>query len=530
MLNLIAKDFKLMFAKNGSRTSKILSWIFTILAGLLFIGLETYLFRTILSKISVYDGAAESFFILFLFIIAVIMIFIGMVTARKTFFSSEDITQLATYPISSAQKVFSKLFFLLITMYLFNLVFEMPLFIAYGSYFHKMVIYFYMSLYYPLLILIFELGFSLILVYPFKLLLDFLKKHFFLQLVMSLLISFAGAIAYSYILNIFIDLVSNNQLSSLFTTSNIELIKKIADGLIPVNFLIKAIVEYDIRMVFPYIGISLGVFLIGLALIVYFYSYFLTYNLSNNAEIKEHKYKKRSIIYAFIKKELILLFRDSNYLFSFTSLLFVEPLLTYLVVKAVNTIFSSGNIAYYVAVVPNLLPLTDVLLMMLFGAIISSGASNYLTSEKKNIRFIKSIPVSPLKQLAIKVLIPLNLSMFFMLLSWIVLKACKVVSWTTFLLGGLLSLLLIALVSVVSLFEELKIKRGKPRNFLLSTLYSYLLPFVFFLLSILMAYSQVNVYLIYSVGFLLVIISSLPFVIRLKSRVSNLFLELEVIN
>ena len=87
MLNLIAKDFKLMFAKNGSRTSKILSWIFTILAGLLFIGLETYLFRTILSKISVYDGAAESFFILFLFIIAVIMIFIGMVTARKTFFS-----------------------------------------------------------------------------------------------------------------------------------------------------------------------------------------------------------------------------------------------------------------------------------------------------------------------------------------------------------------------------------------------------------------------------------------------------------
>ena len=149
---------------------------------------------------------------------------------------------------------------------------------------------------------------------------------------MSLLISFAGAIAYSYILNIFIDLVSNNQLSSLFTTSNIELIKKIADALIPVNFLIKAIVEYDIRMVFPYIGISLGVFLIGLALIVYFYSYFLTYNLSNNAEIKEHKYKKRSITYAFIKKELILLFRDSNYLFSFTSLLFVEPLFTYLVV------------------------------------------------------------------------------------------------------------------------------------------------------------------------------------------------------
>ncbi|HBN00250.1 MAG TPA: hypothetical protein DD384_03325, partial [Firmicutes bacterium] len=75
-----------------------------------------------------------------------------------------------------------------------------------------------------------------------------------------------------------------------------------------------------------------------------------------------------------------------------------------------------------------------------------------------------------------------------------------------------------------------KIKRGKPRNFLLSTLYSYLLPFLFFLLSMLMAYYQVNVYLIYAAGFLLILLSSLPFVIRLKSRVSDLFLELEVIN
>mgnify|MGYP007081723167 FL=1 len=46
----------------------------------------------------------------------------------------------------------------------------------------------------------------------------------------------------------------------------------------------------------------------------------------------------------------------------------------------------------------------------------------------------------------------------------------------------------------------------------------------------LMAYYQVNVYLIYAAGFLLILLSSLPFVIRLKSRVSDLFLELEVIN
>ena len=530
MLNLIAKDFKLMFAKNGSRSSRIISWVFTLLAGLLFIALETYLFYTILNKVAVYDGAAESFFILFLFIISVLMIFVGVAAAKKSFFSHNDVTQLATYPISSAKKICSKLFFLVIMMYLLNLVFSMPLFIAYGASFHKMLIYFYTSLYYPFLILLFELGFAFILVYPFKLAMDFLKKHFLAQLIAMVIVSLGLAILYSYVLNLFISLVSNNQLDRLFTSDNIALISNIADKLIPVNFLIKAIVEYNFAMIFPYIGISLGIFIIGFSLIIYFYSYFSTFTLENNKKAKEHKYRKTSQAMSLVKKELILLFRDSNYLFSFTALLFVEPLLTFLVVKAINTIFTSGNIAYYVAVVPNLIPLADVLLMLLFGAIISSGSSNYISSEKKSIRFIKSIPVSPMKQLSIKVAIPMFLSILFDLLSWIVLVFTNTITLITFFYGLAMSILLIVLVNIVSLYEELKIKRGKDRNSLISSLYSYLLPFVFFLLGVLLAYQRVDINFIYLIGLALEVLASLPFVINIKPRVLNLFLELEVIN
>lgn len=167
---------------------------------------------------------------------------------------------------------------------------------------------------------------------------------------------------------------------------------------------------------------------------------------------------------------------------------------------------------------------------MLFACIISSGSSNYISSEKKSIRFIKSLPISPIKQISIKVAIPLSLSLIFNLISFLVLALTRTISWVSFGYGLVLVSLLVILVNVISLYEELKIKRGKERNYLLSSLYSYLLPFLFFLIGIVLAYNQVNINLIYLVGFILVILSSLPFLIKIKSRVNNLFLDLEVIN
>ncbi|MCQ2772312.1 MAG: hypothetical protein MJ238_03440 [Bacilli bacterium] len=530
MLNLIAKDFKLMFSKNGNRLSKVLSWVFTAIVSVLFIAIETYIFYTIIGKISVYDGASSSFFIVFLFIISLIMIGVATVAAKKVFFSEEDVQQLASFPISGAKKIISKLFFLAITMYFANLVFTLPLFFAYGLTMGKMMLFFYTSLYYPVLILVFELGVALILVYPYKLLMDYLKKHFIIQLVVVLVVSFGATIIYSQLLNVFIELVSTNTLTNLFTTSSIASVNKAANFLVPVNFLIDAIVNYQLSMVFPYLGISLGLLTIGLALTIYFYQYFTNFVVNDEVQVKEHSYKVVSVERALVKKELILLFRNSNYLFSFTGLLFIEPLLSYLVVKAINTIFSSGTIAYYAAVVPNLLPITDILLMLLFVSIISQGANNYISSEKKNIRFIKSIPVDLFTQIKIKVIIPASMSLTFAFISWVVLKATSTVSWVTFLFGTVMSLALVAIINLVSLFEELNIKRGKPRNSLMSSVYSYVFPFTYFLLGIVMAYFQVNIVLIYLVGFVVIALGAVPYLFNFKKRVSDLFLELEVIN
>ena len=127
-------------------------------------------------------------------------------------------------------------------------------------------------------------------------------------------------------------------------------------------------------------------------------------------------------------------------------------------------------------------------------------------------------------------MIPLSLSILFTFISYLTLALTSTLSWLSFGYGLVLTILLIILVNIISLYEELKIKRGKERNYLLSSIYSYLLPFSFFIIGLIMAYNQMNINFIYLVGLALIALFSLPFVIKLKSRVNNLFLDLEVIN
>ena len=141
---------------------------------------------------------------------------------------------------------------------------------------------------------------------------------------------------------------------------------------------------------------------------------------------------------ALIKKELILLAKNPSYTFSFTGLLIIQPFLALLVIQSLNIIFTTGIFAYYISVVPNFIPLMDILLLMLFTLIISQGASQYISMEEKNIKVIKTIPVKVETQLAIKVFIPLILSEISFIVTLFVLLIGKEISIITFLFLSLI--------------------------------------------------------------------------------------------
>ena len=531
MLTLIFKDFKLLFQGNSTnKMSKYLSLLFTLIVGVLFIVIEVYLFQAIFNKMQSIKGASNSYFSLFLFIVSTMLTVFAVFTALRLFFNSEDNIKLQSLPISNSKIVLSKLVFMFISMYAINLVFNLPLFITYGIIYRKLFSFYFFSIFYPVLLFFFQAGIALLIVYPVKLGLDFLKKHIIIQFVFVFIIAFGLTYLYSQALNLFISLVANNNINKLFTTETINAVNTAAKFMIPINFLEDAFVNNKGSAIFPSLAISIGMFAIGVSVAIYFYNRFLQNTFSDAVKKERKQLKIMPIKKALIKKELVLLFRNSNFIFSFTGLLMVEPFLSYLIVKSMNTIFSSGSISYYLASVPNIIAFLDVMLLMLISSIIFQGANNYITNENKNVRLMKSIPVSSYLQLSIKVFIPLLLSLASLLLSYFVILVTGTMNVIPVLYGIIINVVFLTTLAIVSLFEELKVKRNQTKNSLLSGIYTYLVPTIYFLVALLMCYFQVNYNITFLLGLGVVVLSLVPYIIRFKERVNDQFLSLEVSN
>ena len=97
-------------------------------------------------------------------------------------------------------------------------------------------------------------------------------------------------------------------------------------------------------------------------------------------------------------------------------------------------------------------------------------------------------------------------------------------------LSLVISLILLINSSLVSLFEELHIRKNAPRSNLLSSLVSYLVPFVCFIISVLFSFFKVSNYITLVVVMLLMIAITIPCVYHLPKRIENNFLALEVVN
>ena len=532
MLTLIFKDFKLLFQGSSSnKMGKFLSLLFTIVVGVLFIVIEVYLFQAIFSKMEKVKNASHAYFSLFLFIVSTLLTVFAVFTAMKLFFNSEDNIKLQSMPVSNTKIVLSKMIFMFITMYSINLVFNLPLFITYGIIYRKLFSFYFTAVFYPVLLFFFQAGVALLLVYPVKVVLDFFKKHIIIQFIAVFIIAFGLTYLYSLALNLFISLVTNNNINRLFTTDVINKVTTAAKFMVPINFLEDAFVNNRTTAIFPALAISIGMFAIGVSVAIYFYNRFLQ-NMFQDSSAKK-KQKQLKIVSpkkALIKKELVLLFRNSNFIFSFTGLLIVEPFLSYLIIRSMNAIFTSGSLSYYLASVPNIVAFMDVMLMMLISSIIFQGANSYITNENKNVRLMKSIPVSLFTQLAIKVFIPLILSLAFLTMSYVILLITNVMKVVPVLYGALINIIFIVTLSIVSLFEELHIRRNQTKNTLLSTLYTYLVPTIYFLFALLLCYYQVNYNITFLIGLGVVVLSLIPYLIKFRSRVNDKFLSLEVSN
>ena len=531
MLNLLMKDFKLMFASESNIKKRVVSILFSVFIFIAFVFVETFVFITIIQKIKNHQNAPSTFMSIFLSIVSAIMVLLAIMQARKLFFNKKDIEQLTIHPVKSNQIILSKIIMLFFSQYVLGFSFTFPLFVAYGVIFHKFASFFYLALFYPMLSFIFEVGLALLLVYPFHLCIDFLKKHLVIQFIVSVVIILGFCIIYGAALNIFMNLVAKNQIDQILNVTSIDKLIAIKKWLIPMNFLADLfILGQPLKFVF-YLLVALGVFTLGLSVCLVSYNYFRNVNIQKRVKTnKVHKFRFSKPTTALIKKETILLFKNSNYIFSFTGLLIMQPFLMYLVISSMNTIFTTGLFAYYLSFMPSFLPMIDLLLIILFSLIISQGANRFLESENKNVRLMKTIPVRFKRQLYVKTFIPFMFSVVSLLISVLVLCIGKVVSFKYFAFDLIISMIVLFMYTYVSLYEELKTKKDHQRNYLLSSLYGYVLPLIYIIVMIVLSYFRVSIYVLYGIGLSFFILVGLPFIITFPRKVDELFLKMEVVN
>ncbi|MBQ2735576.1 MAG: hypothetical protein IJF33_07055 [Clostridia bacterium] len=532
MLTLLIKDFKLMFSGGkGGRFSRILRLLLSVLFIGFFIGIEVFLFSAILDRIEKFNDARVAFIRLFLLVLSIFMTVSGVFRAKKLFFNEKDIQQLANHPVENSKLIFSKMFFLVMIHFATALMFEYPVFVAYGLALQKSVWFYYKALFYPLLASIFELGIALIFVYPVWMFLQYLKKHVVLEFSLAVLLIFSLAIPYSRLLNVFVSLVSNNELTQLFTEESIASIRAIGEGAMPLNLLADAFVVDRTSKLFSYLTFAGGVFVFGLSLTVFTFHYVRNMSVTSKPIKKKPKFQKRSQLYGLIKKEILLLTKNPDYIFSFSGLLFVQPFLLYLIVTAMNAIFSSGTLLYFSTVLfPNFVPLMDVFLVIMVTLIINSGANRYIAIEERTIKNLKTIPVSYRTQLIVKLLIPFTLSAIFLLISVAVLLISGVTTFSNALFSILLTLVVLFVFDVVSMREELHIRHGKPRSTFLSSLISYVLPFSYIALVMALSRNGFSLPMMYLAGVALFVLLGFYPLLNVVRRMGEWFMELEAIN
>ena len=152
-----------------------------------------------------------------------------------------------------------------------------------------------------------------------------------------------------------------------------------------------------------------------------------------------------------------------------------------------------------------------------------------MSREGKAIQIIKYIPVSPVRQIAIKLLSPLFLSSLSLMITLLVLIFTKSITMTTLVISFVLGFILIAANNLLGIEWDMKDKGEKKT--LISLLNGFLaigFPTLILLIHIILSFSLVNNFVIYLLEVTLGIVLAFFSLVNIKNRYRKAFRKMEV--
>lgn len=538
-LELLRKEF--IEKKNEEKQSTsmlVLSYVFRVVLIGFFIALECYLSIALDKKIVQYSSYGSfDFLVLFLFIMMVITIFFTMIKGRKSLFDHRDSAVTMPLPIPSSTQVLSKVVYLYVESILFGWVTSTPLLICYGATRHYIPYYYIFSVFYPVFISLFSVGIALLFSLIYQQIYRLIKKSDIAQFIVASVLVVSLCYLYQFVLNLFLTALNDSSIGGVFSADFVKFLHQARYYFLPVYHLMDSVIEKGqiASDILIFLGSSLLSLVIGIGITSVFY--IREMKLGSHSTGKEKKkIKKMKVISPFralIKKEMSLLFKDDANLFSYTSLLILCPFLTFAVISSLNSIIYD-NLRFYAAYFPELVSGINLTLILLFAGVINASASLSMTREGKALTIVKYLPISPLKQILAKVLIPITFSFFSLLITEIVLIATGIITLPVFFTSFFIGILLLVFSNLFGVYSDMHDKTSENRkvklsivNEIIPLILPLLLFVLFFVFSVYLRLPSWSLYLIASLFSLLTLSPSL---IPLKKKCQEAFVKMEVNN
>lgn len=434
-------------------------------------------------------GVSLPLYIISLFILVIVQMIIHLPKFKKMVFNPSDKQIINVLPIKRKTLITSKMILFYIEELISLSFLVIPLTVAYGLT-NNVNGSFYLVLLPLILVLpIFVLTLSLLFVYPYYYAVEYLKNKYFIQFALIIALIGTAAFGYKSILEVFISLINEDRLTYLFNVRNATLIENISKFLVPCNWIIGLSNGKLINILYI---ISSSAFCLA---VCYLLSDKL-YNIKirfNKPVLKEKLNKVTTPTKSLIKKEYILMFRSTNYLFSYGSLLVLLPVIVNIVTIAIRPLVIRllGD-AFFLPFV--------ILFVTMFSAVINSFGGLFISREKDSISIIKMLPVSFKKQMNIKVGISLVNAGLSILVTMISMLLLKVVDFKGMICIFVISMLLVG-VLIVSLAKKDLNKpayKNEESNLSMAIVFSLLIPVGLFIgsLFLIMQFSADQMYLI----------------------------------
>lgn len=402
---LFKYEFKRQFSLKKVKTD-ILGNILSILISLSIIIIFAFLCSNIvfnytsikINKIEDPIERSRELLCLFFLGIMAVMSILGLEQMRKSLSSSKDKVILLRLPVKPQTIFLSKLAVLMIWNYLVGFLLIFPIALLFYLAIDISFIYWLKVIFVWLILPLVSFLLSCLLIIPYILVIDFIKKRYILVFISLSGILILGFLLYSKMLNVFQGLLETGSIKFIFNEGFTKILKKFLKYGYPANCFSSLILGKNIGKSILIMILSAVLSVLGIYYVTKELFFVALYRTNTKTVMRRNtSFKERSPLFALMKKEFIMVFRTPSYVFSYFAIAASMPIMCYCCYKIlnsliVNTIGISASFAL------------ALIIILVFSVLTNTFCATNISRDKAAMISTKTYPIKASKILLAKIL------------------------------------------------------------------------------------------------------------------------------